>query len=208
MIAIIDYDTGNTRNVQKAFQALGVETVLTSDKTVIEQAAGLVLPGVGAFPLAMQALESRGLVTLLKAEVAKGKPLLGVCLGTQLLLEGSREHNYTDGLGFIPGVCEELPTKLGFPVPHMGWNQLKIIQENALTQGLSEKFVYFVHSFYANCPSEFIYATAEYSVEVPAMIANGNVYGAQFHPEKSSTVGLGILKQFKEVVEHANSSRN
>lgn len=207
MIIVIDYDAGNTRNVMRALTKIGLESKLSSDISEIKAADGLILPGVGAFPLAMQELEKRGLVEVIKNAVAKGKPLLGVCLGMQLLLEGSEEHHYTKGFGFIPGDCKLIPKKAGMPVPHMGWNQLKIVRENALTKGIADEYVYFVHSYYTDVPQEFINAKSEYSISIPAMISSDNVFGAQFHPEKSGEVGQAILLNFKEYV-YANSTRN
>lgn len=201
MIVIIDYDTGNTKNVQKAMHYIGLETVISADHEQIRQADGLILPGVGAYPLAMAELHKRGLVDVLREVVAAGKPLLGVCLGMQLLLEGSMEHGFTEGLGFIPGICEKLPDDREAPVPHMGWNELVVTKETPLNRQANEEYVYFVHSFFADCEPEFIDAFAQYSIKVPAMISSGNVYGAQFHPEKSGDVGLEILRGFKEVVE-------
>ncbi|MBS7577246.1 MULTISPECIES: imidazole glycerol phosphate synthase subunit HisH [unclassified Enterococcus] len=207
MIIVIDYDAGNTRNVMRALTKIGLESKLSSDAAEIRAADGLILPGVGAFPLAMQALEKRGLVEVIKAAVAKGKPLLGVCLGMQLLLESSEEHHYTKGFGFIPGSCKLIPSQSGFPVPHMGWNQLKVQQENALTKGINGEYVYFVHSYYTDVPNAYLDAVSQYSMTVPAIISNGNVFGAQFHPEKSGETGQEILLNFKEYV-YANSTRN
>lgn len=207
MIIVIDYDAGNTRNVMRALTKIGLESKLSSDIDEIKAADGLILPGVGAFPLAMQELEKRGLVEIIKSVVAEGKPLLGVCLGMQLLLEGSEEHQYTRGFGFIPGDCKLIPKKSGMPVPHMGWNQLEIAKANALTKGISGEYVYFVHSYYTDVPAEFINATSQYSMSIPAMISNKNVFGAQFHPEKSGEVGQEILLNFKEYV-YANSTGN
>jgi glutamine amidotransferase len=125
----------------------------------------------------------------------------------QLLLEASEEHGMTRGLGLIPGTCREIPTKANFPVPHMGWNALDVHQNTALTPELQDKYVYFVHSYFTDVPTEFLDVTADYGIKVPAMISRGNVYGAQFHPEKSGDVGLGILEEFKEVV-YADSTSN
>lgn len=200
MIVIIDYDTGNTRNVQKALSFIGLENCISADPKVIQAADGLILPGVGAFPLAMEELRKRNLVELLRQEAAAGKPILGVCLGMQLLLEGSQEHAYTEGLGLIPGICERLPDDQHYPVPHMGWNQLNVTRTTPLSMAATNEYVYFVHSYYADCDPDYIDAFAQYSLKVPALISNGNVYGAQFHPEKSGTAGLAILRGFKEVV--------
>lgn len=201
MIVIIDYDTGNTKNIQKALDFVGLQSIISDDAEQIRKAKGLILPGVGAFPLAMEELEKRELIPVIKEVVASGKPILGVCLGMQLLLEGSLEHHYTDGLGLIPGICEKLPEEPTYPVPHMGWNQLMVTKETPLNKKINGEYVYFVHSYYVDCEPEYIDAVSQYSLKVPAMISKGNVYGAQFHPEKSGEVGLEILRGFKEVVE-------
>ncbi|EAF0969833.1 imidazole glycerol phosphate synthase subunit HisH [Listeria monocytogenes] len=199
MIVIIDYDTGNTKSISKALDFIGLQNKISSDTTEISQADGVILPGVGAYPEAMKELTRRGLDKTLKEIAATGKPILGVCLGMQLLLESSNEHSFTKGLGLIPGHVEKLPEKPKFAVPHMGWNQLEIKRTTPLTKQLDREYVYYVHSYYANCPEEYIIATSGYSIEVPGMINNGNIYGAQFHPEKSGKIGLEILKGFKEV---------
>ena len=200
-IIVIDYDAGNTANVLRALNKLGVKAELSADTQKITAASGLILPGVGAFPAAMAELEKRGLVSAIKEAVAKGTPLLGICLGMQLLVEKGLEHRETAGLGFIPGLCREIPAKAGYPVPHMGWNDLQVKQESPLTTGLQDQAVYFVHSYFTDVPQEYIDVTAEYSISVPAMIHKDNVFGAQFHPEKSGDVGLGILKKFVDLCE-------
>ncbi|MHC5372640.1 imidazole glycerol phosphate synthase subunit HisH [Enterococcus sp. LJL120] len=208
MIIIVDYDTGNTRNVQKALDFIGLESQISDQAADILAADGLILPGVGAYALAMEQLKQRNLISVLNEAVERGIPLLGVCLGMQLLLEGSMEYGYHDGLGFIPGICEKLPEEKAFPVPHMGWNQLMVTQENALTKEIAGEYFYFVHSYYADCEQEYIDGLAQYSLKVPAVISKGNVYGAQFHPEKSGEAGMTLLKGFKEVVDHASITRN
>ena len=200
-IIVIDYDAGNTANVLRALNKLGVKAELSADPQKIAAASGLILPVVGAFPAAMAELEKRGLVSAIKEAVAKGTPLLGICLGMQLLVEKGLEHRETAGLGFIPGLCREIPAKAGYPVPHMGWNDLQVKQESPLTTGLQDQAVYFVHSYFTDVPQEYIDVTAEYSISVPAMIHKDNVFGAQFHPEKSGDVGLGILKKFVDLCE-------
>ncbi|HAK1273150.1 TPA: imidazole glycerol phosphate synthase subunit HisH [Listeria monocytogenes] len=207
MIVIIDYDTGNTKSVSKALDFIGLQNKISSDATEISQADGVILPGVGAYPEAMKELTRRGLDKTLKEIAATGKPILGVCLGMQLLLESSNEHSFTIGLGLIPGHVEKLPEEPEFTVPHMGWNQLQIKRATPLTKQLDGEYVYYVHSYYANCPEEYIIATSGYSIEVPGMINNGNIYGAQFHPEKSGQIGLEILKGFKEVTYSCKSSQ-
>ncbi|HHF7019256.1 TPA: imidazole glycerol phosphate synthase subunit HisH [Streptococcus mutans] len=201
MIIVIDYDAGNTANVLRALDKLGVKAELSADPQKIVAASGLILPGVGAFPAAMAELEKRGLVTVIKKAVAKGIPLLGICLGMQLLVEKGLEHCETAGFGFISGTCREISAKAGFPVPHMGWNDLQVKQKSDLTAGLQGQAVYFVHSYFTDVPQEYIDVTVDYSIEVPAMIHKDNVYGAQFHPEKSGDVGLGILKKFVDLCD-------
>ena len=201
MIIVIDYDAGNTANVLRALDKLGVKAELSADPQKIVAASGLILPGVGAFPAAMAELEKRGLVTVIKEAVAKGIPLLGICLGMQLLVEKGLEHCETAGFGFISGICQEISAKAGFPVPHMGWNDLQVKQKSALTAGLQGQAVYFVHSYFTDVPQEYINVTVDYSIEVPAMIHKDNIYGAQFHPEKSGDVGLGILKKFVDLCD-------
>ncbi len=199
MIIVIDYDAGNTANVLRALGKIGVAAELSADVDKISAATGLILPGVGAYPTAMAELEKRGLVTAIKQAVAKGTPLLGICLGMQILTETGLEHQETKGLGFIPGVCREIPAQKGYPVPHMGWNDLQVKQASPLTAGLEDQSVYFVHSYFTDVPSQYIDVTAAYSQEIPAMIHKDNVYGAQFHPEKSGDVGLGILQKFVDL---------
>lgn len=201
MIIVIDYDAGNTTNVLRALKKIGVQAELSSDPTKILAARGLILPGVGAYPAAMAELTKRGLVPVIKEAVAKGAPLLGICLGMQVLTEVGLEHQETKGLGFIPGVCREIKATKNMPVPHMGWNNLTVKHESPLTDGLEGKSVYFVHSYFTDVPKEYIDVTANYGIDVPAMIHKDNVYGAQFHPEKSGDVGLGILKKFIALCE-------
>ncbi|WP_302192754.1 imidazole glycerol phosphate synthase subunit HisH [uncultured Streptococcus sp.] len=201
MIIVIDYDAGNTANVLRALKKIGVQAELSSDPTKILAARGLILPGVGAYPAAMAELTKRGLVPVIKEAVAKGAPLLGICLGMQVLTEVGLEHQETKGLGFIPGVCREIKATKNMPVPHMGWNNLTVKHESPLTDGLEGQSVYFVHSYFTDVPKEYIDVTANYSIDVPAMIHKDNVYGAQFHPEKSGDVGLGILKKFIALCE-------
>ncbi|MBO0470803.1 imidazole glycerol phosphate synthase subunit HisH [Enterococcus sp. DIV0242_7C1] len=200
MIIIIDYDTGNTRNVQKALNHVGLENKISADPQEILAAEGLILPGVGAFSLAMKELTQRGLVEVIKEAAQRGTPILGVCLGMQLLLEGSMENGFTEGLGLIEGICERLPEDPTMPVPHMGWNELVVTNDTPLTKEVHGKYVYFVHSYYADCEPDVIDAFVQYSIKVPAMISKGNIFGTQFHPEKSSDEGLTILQGFKEVI--------
>jgi len=196
MLIVIDYDAGNTANVLRALEKIGVRAELSADPEKILSATGLILPGVGAYPAAMAELEKRGLVSAIKEAVANGIPLLGICLGMQILTEKGLEHEETMGLGFIPGVCRAIPASKDRPVPHMGWNSLQLEQETALTAGLSGQDVYFVHSYFTDVPEEYIDVTADYGLQIPAMIHKDLVFGAQFHPEKSGDVGLGILEKF------------
>lgn len=196
MLIVIDYDAGNTANVLRALKKIGASAELSADSEKILSATGLILPGVGAYPAAMAELEKRGLITVIKEAVAKGTPLLGICLGMQILTEKGLEHEETRGLGFIPGVCRAIPTSKDKPVPHMGWNSLQVEQETPLTSDLEDQDVYFVHSYYTDVPEEYIDVTANYSIQIPAMIHKGRVFGAQFHPEKSGDIGLGILEKF------------
>ena len=196
MLIVIDYDAGNTANVLRALEKIGVRAELSADPEKILSATGLILPGVGAYPAAMAELEKRGVVSVIKEAVAKGTPLLGICLGMQILTEKGLEHEETMGLGFIPGVCRAIPASKDRPVPHMGWNSLQLEQETALTAGLEGQDVYFVHSYFTDVPKEYIDVTADYGLQIPAMIHKDKVFGAQFHPEKSGDVGLGILEKF------------
>lgn len=202
MIIVIDYDAGNTANVLRALDKLGTKAVLSADTDDILSADGLILPGVGAYPAAMEELEKRGLIPAIKEAVAKGTPLLGICLGMQILTEAGLEHVRTEGLGFIPGVCRAIPASKEKPVPHMGWNNLQVQQETALTADLQDEDVYFVHSYFTDVPKEYIDVIADYGITVPAMIHKDKVYGAQFHPEKSGDVGLGILKHFAALCQN------
>ncbi|MFC7371025.1 imidazole glycerol phosphate synthase subunit HisH [Fictibacillus iocasae] len=203
MIGIIDYGMGNLHSVKSALSRIGEEFVLSSDKTELEKCDGLLLPGVGAFKDAMDQLNSSGLAEFVKDEAAKGKPLLGICLGMQLLFEESEEHGNFQGLGLLPGRVTRFTGKTAggvtYKVPHMGWNHLAFHQrEHDLLDGLQEGFVYFVHSYVVNtAEQDVIAASAQYGdVEVPAVVGRGNVMGTQFHPEKSSQLGMGMLKNF------------
>lgn len=192
MIAIIDYGMGNLRSVQKAFEFAGYEAVVTSDADLIRNAEKVVLPGVGAIADAVAALDESGLIPVIK-EAAETKPFLGICLGMQLLFDRSMENGVYDCLGIIPGEVVRFDVH-GLKVPHMGWNNLKV-RENPIITG--EPYVYFVHSYHAaKVPEEYILATAEYGYEFVAAVRKGNVYGLQFHPEKSGDFGIEIIKKF------------
>ena len=203
MIAVIDYGVGNLFSLTQSLRYLGLESAVTRDAKTIEKADRLILPGVGAFGDAMQKLENTGLVPVLKAESSK-KPLLGICLGMQLLLEKSLEYGEQKGLGLIPGEVVPLRPDLqdkSLKVPHMGWNALHLEQpDDPLFQNISEgEYVYYVHSFYAkNCRVNTL-AKSEYSIPVTGAVKNGLVYGTQFHPEKSGDTGLRILKAFAQI---------
>ncbi|MDE5862602.1 MAG: imidazole glycerol phosphate synthase subunit HisH [Ruminococcus sp.] len=196
MIAIIDYGAGNIFSVKNALDYLGLESILTSDKNSIENADAVILPGVGAFPSAMKMLENSGLINTIK-EQAKIKPFLGICLGMQLIFEKGYEFEECDGLGLIKGSVRKMESK-DLIIPHMGWYKLEVLNNCRLLDGLGDnEYVYFVHSYKAECADKDISAYCEYGGRVPALVHDGKyVYGAQFHPEKSGETGLKILKNF------------
>ena len=200
MIAIVDYGVGNLFSLKCSFSFVGENAKVTNDRAVIEKADKIVLPGVGAFGDAARKLKASGLDLLLKQEAQKGKQILGICLGMQLLFEKSYEYGEHDGLGLIPGVIRPLSDVIpaGLKIPHMGWNALDFgNQRHPLFKYLSEKdYVYFVHSYFADTPESYRIAETEYGVPFTAAAANGNVTGCQFHPEKSGEAGLKILKAF------------
>ena len=198
MIAIIDYDAGNIRSVEKALTALGEQPVVTRDKENILAADKLILPGVGAFGDAMERLRQYGLVEVIREAVKKGTPLLGICLGLQLLFERSDESDGVEGLGILKGEILKIPDSPGLKIPHMGWNSLEIKPGIRLFAGIPNgSYVYFVHSYYLKAEdTEIVAATTEYSTHIHAAVEQGNVFACQFHPEKSSEVGLQILKNF------------
>ncbi|APM38677.1 imidazole glycerol phosphate synthase subunit HisH [Clostridium kluyveri] len=196
MISIIDYGMGNLKSVKKALKYIGEEAQITSDKDYIENSQGVILPGVGAFPEAMKNLRSKKLDVAIKNAVEKGIPLLGICLGMQLLFDTGEEIENCEGLGLIPGNVTKLYGNI--KIPHMGWNSLNLKRECALLEYIPENsYVYFVHSFYADMKyEENLNACSVYGIEVPAVVSNGKVYGTQFHPEKSGDVGIKMLKNF------------
>jgi len=201
MIAIIDYGVGNLRSVYKGFLKVGVQAAVVEDPALVDGADGVVLPGVGAFADAMVNLRAAGMVGAIHRAVEAGKPLLGICLGQQLLFEASEEWGYHKGLGIFPGQVRRLPE--GLKVPHMGWNQVEIIQPDPLLEGIPDlSSFYFVHS-YAVDPSDkgLILALTDYGIHFASIVGRGKVYGIQFHPEKSSTLGLKILENFGRVVD-------
>ena len=200
MIAIIDYGVGNLFSLKSSLKQLGLEAVVTADADTIRKADRLILPGVGAFPDAMAALTGSGLTdAVLKA--AETKPFLGICLGMQMLFEESDEVRPCRGLGLLPGRIERIETSL--KLPQIGWNALDILRPNAMTEGLENgSYVYFVHSFMAKPSDENdLAAVTDYGTRVPAMVARGNLFGCQFHPEKSGEVGLQMLRNFAKLTE-------
>lgn len=202
MIAIIDYGVGNLFSLESSFAAIGAEVTVTADPAVLKAADKLLLPGVGAFGDAAEKLRATGLDAVIKELAAAGKPLMGICLGMQLLFEKSLEYGEHAGLALIPGtvrpIADVIPQDL--KIPHIGWNGLHFHRECPLFKDLREgECVYFVHSFYASDCGDAVTATAEYGAELTASVAKDNVYGCQFHPEKSGATGLKILKAFAEL---------
>ncbi len=201
MIAIIDYDAGNLKSVEKALDSLGQETIVTRDKSVIREADKVVLPGVGAFGDAMNNLEHFDLIDTIKAVADSGKPFLGICLGLQLLFDRSDETPGAQGLSILSGEILKIPPKTGLKIPHMGWNSLDLKAGARLFKGIpANPYVYFVHSYYLKAADESIVAaTTEYSTLIHASVEKDNIFACQFHPEKSSDVGLRILKNFSDM---------
>ena len=202
MIAIIDYGVGNLFSLQSSFAAIGQEAVVTSDPEVIAKADRLILPGVGAFEDAANKLRATGMADVIKRETAAGKPLMGICLGMQLLFDKSYEYGEHEGLGLIHGNVRPIADVIDkeLKIPHIGWNRLIVKRQSPLFRYLNDgDCVYFVHSYYAADCDDSVTAVAEYSAELTASVERGNVYGCQFHPEKSGDVGLKILKAFCEI---------
>ena len=201
MIAIIDYDAGNLRSVEKALEALGSRAVITRNRDEILGADRVILPGVGAFGDAMEKLHQYELVDTIRQAAASGKPFLGICLGLQLLFESSEESPGVEGLSVLPGKILRIPDHPGLKIPHMGWNSLSVTPGARLFRGIENgACVYFVHSYYCKADDESIVAaTTEYSTHIHAAVERGNVFACQFHPEKSGSVGLQILKNFIEL---------
>ena len=203
MIAIVDYGCGNLYSLQSSLNFLKLDSVITSDPEIIKSADRIILPGVGAFGDAVKLLKQSGLFDLIKNEAKKGKYILGICLGMQLLFEKSYEYGEHIGLGLIKGEICPLENDItgGLKIPHMGWNALEIINPKSPIFKYTNNgdYVYFVHSFYGkNCDASLL-AVSDYEVKVPALVNEGNVFGAQFHPEKSGDVGLNLLKAFAEL---------
>ena len=201
MIAIIDYDAGNIKSVEKALLHLGEEVVITRDREQILNSDKVILPGVGAFGDAMEKIHSYGLDKVIYEVVDKKIPFLGICLGLQLLFEKSDETTGIKGLGILPGEVLRIPDKEGLKIPHMGWNSIKIKEGAKLFKDIpQDSYVYFVHSYYLKAGrEEDVTATTEYSTLIHASVEHDNVFACQFHPEKSSEVGLKILKNFVEL---------
>ena len=201
MIAIIDYDAGNIKSVEKALLRLGEEVVVTGDKERILSADKVILPGVGAFGDAMTTIRERGLESVIHEVADKGTPFLGICLGLQLLFERSAESPGVEGLGILKGEILRIPEKPGMKIPHMGWNSLHLENDGRLFRGIPENaYVYFIHSYYLSAEDEnIVRASAEYCTHIHASVEKDNVFACQFHPEKSSDVGIRILKNFTEL---------
>ena len=201
MIAIIDYDAGNLRSVEKALLSLGEEVLVTRDRTELLAADKVILPGVGNFGDAMEKLKAYDLVRVIHELAERGKPFLGICLGLQLLFERSDEAPGVEGLGILKGEILRIPDKEGLKVPHIGWNSLHLQNEGRLFRDLPEgSYVYFVHSYYLKAENpQIVKATTEYGVTIDASVEQGNVFACQFHPEKSSQVGLKILENFAKL---------
>ena len=201
MIAIIDYNAGNLKSVEKALNSMGQECVVTRDFQEIEQADKIILPGVGAFGDAMAQLKKYELDKVIREVTAKGKPFLGICLGLQLLFEGSEESQGVEGLHILDGKILRIPDQEGLKIPHIGWNSLNLLNDGRLFKGISQDaYVYFVHSYYLKAKEpEIVKATTEYSTCIHASVEKANVFACQFHPEKSGLVGLEILKNFTEI---------
>ena len=201
MIAIIDYDAGNIRSVEKAMAKLGQEVWITRDRERIMNADKVILPGVGSFGDAMAHLREYNLVEVIKDVVAEKKPFLGICLGLQLLYESSEGTPGVEGLGILKGKILKIPEQEGLKIPHMGWNSLHLQNDGRLFRGIEQNpYVYFVHSYYLKAgEEETVKATTEYSVNIHASVEKDNVFACQFHPEKSGDLGLQILKNFAEL---------
>lgn len=202
MISIIDYGVGNLFSLRSSLRAIGIDADYTGNPAEIRKADKLILPGVGAFRDAREALRSTGLDLVVQEEAGKGKPLMGICLGMQMLFDRSYEYGEYEGLGLIPGEIVPMEGRIpkDLPIPHIGWNELMLKQPSPLMKNTANgDYVYFVHSYYAETTAEYVIATTDYGVEMTAAVQKDNVYGCQFHPEKSSEVGLSILKAFCEL---------
>jgi glutamine amidotransferase len=208
MIGIVDYGMGNLFSVSKALERLGADYFISANKKDLLQADGMILPGVGSFRDAMERLP----VETIKEFVATGKPLLGICLGMQLLFEQSEENGPTKGLGLLPGSVRRFPGRTPegetYKVPHMGWNRLEFVKQSPLLKNVEEDYVYFVHSYYVDAKnSDVLLAKADYHEQVSAVVGRDNVMGMQFHPEKSSKLGMALLDNFLQMVEERKAVR-
>ena len=202
MIAIIDYGVGNLFSLSCSFSAIGAETVITGDEAVIKAADRLVLPGVGAFGDAARKLRECGLYDVIKREAENGKPLLGICLGMQLLFERSFEYGIHEGLSLLKGDIVPMVERIdkSLKIPHIGWNKLKFTKDSPLFKYINDgDFVYFVHSYFAENCNDSLAATTDYGKDLTAVVSKGNIFGCQFHPEKSGETGLKILRAFSEM---------
>lgn len=201
MVAIIDYDAGNIKSVEKAIQFLGEQVVITRDPKEILSASHVILPGVGAFGDAMEKLQKYDLIPVIKEVVNRKIPFLGICLGLQLLFEKSEESPGVQGLGILEGEIKRIPEEEGLKIPHIGWNSLKYATKGRLYEGIEEdSYVYFVHSYFLKAKeAEIVAATTEYGTLIHASVEKENVFACQFHPEKSSAVGLKILENFIKI---------
>ena len=202
MIAIVDYGVGNLFSLESSLKRVGAETVVTSDRAVIERAEKIILPGVGAFADAAKKLKESGLGDVVKAQAALGKPVMGICLGMQILFEKSYEYGENEGLGLLKGNVVPMKGYIdeNLKIPHIGWNTLRFVRKNPLFKYLKDgDYVYFVHSYFVSGCQDSLIADTEYGKPLTAAVAKGNVYGCQFHPEKSGDVGLKILQAFCEL---------
>ena len=198
-VVILDYGLGNLRSVKKGLEKAGADTVITSDLDVMADADGVLLPGVGAFSEGMEKLSAMKSALY---DYVKERPILGICLGMQMLLEIGEEYGIHEGLGLVPGSVKRFPDRDGFKIPHMGWNNLKIVKKDSpLFKGVPDgSYVYFVHSYYAETGMEYTLTSTDYILRYASAIQNGNAYGTQFHPEKSGAVGLKILENFIDML--------
>jgi len=205
MIGVIDYGMGNIQSVVNAFQRIGADVGVVTTARQIAESEGIILPGVGAFNQAMENLSKQNLVSQIQKSVESGVPLLGICLGLQLLAESSEEFGYHEGLGLMPGVVSRIPENPGCRVPHIGWNEVKIasLENNFLFAGIENSdCFYFVHSYALSCDSKYVSGITHHGSEITASIQHKNIFATQFHPEKSQTNGLKLLRNFKKYVEN------
>ncbi len=199
-VAVVDYRTSNLLSIVKALQKVGAEVEMTQDAEVINNADRVVLPGVGAFGAAMRNIESLGLREVLCQFGRSGKPLIGICLGMQLMFDVSYEQGKHAGLGLVHGDVVEFPSGIGLKVPHMGWNQVGFRKDSTLFHGTRDNdYAYFVHSYYVRTDDSFVAGSTDYGIPFPAVVESGNIFGIQFHPEKSQNFGLKILENFLRV---------